>query len=729
MEMPVNVGDETIQDFIDIWENPELGLPLVSMPRCVPPRSLPKGGAVYREGPRFKVSAQELGMNVGWERGEEEEPALYLQLQTSFERQDMTGNERWATRRASDGSSACSCTSGSTEDSETMVLTPFILSHSNPSSPGADQTLSLGGERSLRSLSASASTGPDYELSPVNLSPVPDGLYPHPLFPQSSNTPGPAPVVQESFLHPILSRASPPRLPRPTTPLRLASVPEITHQRSHSSTGATSCPSPQGPYFENPRARPVTPARKAVSTPSSPERLRAIWPLPIDFRSTGVGESPTASLPRSWGSSSATDGPGLTRKASRILGIDFRPKLALPRGLRSYSSNLSTASSSVPPLSSGHSSTTSTASTSSTRSTRSSASTPSSALPYDPTEDCVTLTTALNQYAKSRKIPHLLNKTVARIALRPSNLENLNQAFASLPSNQSRSLDTEIRTQTTGPHRLLLLKLLSGPHRNEAEWLSTYCRSSPGQAHTQVPPDDKLVAEIIFGKSPRELRLLKAAFAELNNGWNICDALAELYPEGTSSAAFGRAARRLMKCDRDEGEPLGARRNEDIVAQVEDLYAVGRGGGGIKYLDQRLLLEVVIRRSDAFLRDLCRRFRERHARELVDVVAARERVIAGKGGVWPNNLEYAVIHALCCASSRPARDAKLLHDTIGILWVRDTRLIARAARLHFNQRHLRAVRAAYKAKYGKDLGEGIGGEIKRGAYRDLMVRVLEGARV
>lgn len=64
-----------------------------------------------------------------------------------------------------------------------------------------------------------------------------------------------------------------------------------------------------------------------------------------------------------------------------------------------------------------------------------------------------------------------------------------------------------------------------------------------------------------------------------------------------------------------------------------------------------------------------------------------------------------------------------------MLRVQDTRLIARAVRLHFDQKHLRAVKTAYEARYGKDLVERIGGEIKKGAYRDLMLRVLEGARV
>ncbi|CAZ82865.1 unnamed protein product [Tuber melanosporum] len=631
--MPVDLCDETIQDFIDIWENMELDLSLVSMSPDIPPASRSKGGDLYRGVPKVKFSTQELGMNVGWERGKKEEPALYLQLQTSFRRQDVRGDERWSTQGNDEGSSLYSLTSVSSDDSETMVLTPYIVSSPTSSGLGACQSLSFGGEGSL---SSSASTTPDYELSPVNLSPVPEALHPPHLFRDFGNTSAPALVTQESLLYPAVTRAP----PGPTTPFQLASVPEIAHQRSHSSAGTTGHPSPWDSYFENPRARPVTPARKAVSTPSSPVRLRAAWSLVTNSLTTGVGGSPTSPPPRSRGSTSTPCVPVLARRAAKILGVGSPPTSTLPHGLRSYSSNLSTASSSPTLLSRGHSST-----ASSSCSSRSSASTPRSPVAYDPTLDCATLTTALNQYTKTRKIPYLLNKTAAKIALQPSNLPDLDRAFSSLPSNQGICLSTKIRTQTTGPHRLLLLKLLSGPHRGEAEWLSTYCCPlGPRHTRTQIPPDDKLLAEIIFGKSPRELRLLKDTFAELNNGWNIRDALAELYPVGTTGAAFGRAASRLMKCDRDEeDEILGAKRGEEIVAHVEDLYAVGEGGGGVKYLDQRLLLEVVIRRSDGFLRDLCSRFRERHARELVDVVAARERVVVGKGGAWPNNLVRLLI--------------------------------------------------------------------------------------
>lgn len=46
-------------------------------------------------------------------------------------------------------------------------------------------------------------------------------------------------------------------------------------------------------------------------------------------------------------------------------------------------------------------------------------------------------------------------------------------------------------------------------------------------------------------------------------------------------------------------------------------------------------------------------------------------------------------------------------------------------RLHFDQAHLRRVKDAYKARYGKDIMEKVRKEVKKGPYRDLMVKLLE----
>lgn len=52
--------------------------------------------------------------------------------------------------------------------------------------------------------------------------------------------------------------------------------------------------------------------------------------------------------------------------------------------------------------------------------------------------------------------------------------------------------------------------------------------------------------------------------------------------------------------------------------------------------------------------------------------------------------------------------------------------MARVVRLHFDQVHLRRVKEAYKVRYGRDILERVRKEVKKGPYRDLMVKLLEG---
>lgn len=250
---------------------------------------------------------------------------------------------------------------------------------------------------------------------------------------------------------------------------------------------------------------------------------------------------------------------------------------------------------------------------------------------YDPTLDAVALHESFLALNSKRPSPALLNKTIMALSRRPEVIPLVKHRFKTL---YSHDLTTILRTSTSGNHRLLIMRLLAGPSRYDAEWLTAYCR------HPNLPADDKIVAETLFGKPPAELERLKATFSALNGGQKLRDALAKRY--GPAPSAFGRAAVRILSGYRGAGEeaalpPGGLEREAAILAHVEDLYRSADRTGN-KYLDQGLLVELVLRRSDAYLRGLCKRFAERHARELVDVVAARERVLVGSAGVLPNNL-------------------------------------------------------------------------------------------
>lgn len=171
-----------------------------------------------------------------------------------------------------------------------------------------------------------------------------------------------------------------------------------------------------------------------------------------------------------------------------------------------------------------------------------------------------------------------------------------------------------------------------------------------------------MIAEAIFGKQPDEIERIKTAFATSSPSRSLETVIEGLYlgsaQHSTSSSygaspnlAFGRAVLRILRADREyETAKTVSLLNVDhlltreakLMGDVEDLYRpekqLGGPGSINKYLDQNLLLELILEKSDIYLRDLCTRFRERHVRELVDVITSRDRVLAGSAGALPNNL-------------------------------------------------------------------------------------------
>lgn len=69
------------------------------------------------------------------------------------------------------------------------------------------------------------------------------------------------------------------------------------------------------------------------------------------------------------------------------------------------------------------------------------------------------------------------------------------------------------------------------------------------------------------------------------------------------------------------------------------------------------------------------------------------------------------------------RDAKLLEKTMAGLGTRDTQLVYRTLRAHWNPHRMEAIKEAYKNRFGKTLEARIRGETS-GSYRDLLVKVV-----
>lgn len=69
------------------------------------------------------------------------------------------------------------------------------------------------------------------------------------------------------------------------------------------------------------------------------------------------------------------------------------------------------------------------------------------------------------------------------------------------------------------------------------------------------------------------------------------------------------------------------------------------------------------------------------------------------------------------------RDAKLLEATMAGLGTKNTQLIYRIVRAHWNPVRLEAIKTAYKNRYGKTLEHRVKGETS-GPYRDILIDII-----
>jgi len=208
----------------------------------------------------------------------------------------------------------------------------------------------------------------------------------------------------------------------------------------------------------------------------------------------------------------------------------------------------------------------------------------------------------------------------------------------------------DVRAETTLHYRTTLTRLIAGPYEAEAQALK--------QNESTFFMDDKIVAEVLFGKNPDEIRGIKWHFEQLH-GISLQEALENLYiadpaPSGSvfdtagPSTSFGRACIRVLRADRqvETFESLSQLSDEKMMkrehrlnSDVENLYKTHpQRRVSNKYLNQDLLLELVIRRSDLYLGELCRMFQERHGIQLAELALAKDRTKMISGSYYPVSL-------------------------------------------------------------------------------------------
>lgn len=140
------------------------------------------------------------------------------------------------------------------------------------------------------------------------------------------------------------------------------------------------------------------------------------------------------------------------------------------------------------------------------------------------------------------------------------------------------------------------------------------------------------------------------------------------------------------------------------------------GSGGNSYAGgETEMIEILVNRSDRWLRALVEYFGERYQRDLAKCVIEHSRNLVGE----------TLTHILHGATQKALRDAKLLEQAITAVreQSREDLLISRATRIHWDPRHLEEVKIMFRKKYRVDLGTRLR-EVSNKEFGEFLVRMM-----
>ncbi|KAK6441098.1 hypothetical protein LTR95_002666 [Oleoguttula sp. CCFEE 5521] len=235
----------------------------------------------------------------------------------------------------------------------------------------------------------------------------------------------------------------------------------------------------------------------------------------------------------------------------------------------------------------------------------------------------------------------------------------------------------------------------------------------------------ELLIESLLARSNAEIREIKDSFRDKR----YADSLTKCMEKELKADKFKTAVMMALEGRRQEEQDVYPR--EYVERDVEGLVrSVNAEKGG-----ETAMLEVVLRRSDAHLREVMRGYQARTGENFA-------RVALGRSG---NLVGEVLAHILNGAINRPARDALLLHHAIRDISshpstksassskttadkdkpdeIRYELLISRVIRLHWDRAHMARVKRDYEGKYGRSVEAELEGCL-RGDFGEFMGEVV-----
>jgi len=260
-----------------------------------------------------------------------------------------------------------------------------------------------------------------------------------------------------------------------------------------------------------------------------------------------------------------------------------------------------------------------------------------------------------------------------------------------------KSLPDRIDKVNNGYYGQILRGLSLGPLGYDVELVN--------KALAGFGTNETLLTELILGRPAHEVRWLKTGY-KLRFGRDLVDSV--------KSDLSGKLERMYIMA-------LHAQKPIDLPHTVADPTKVAEDietlNTAAKKKNELPFFEILINRSDRHLAAVIQGFGQRY-KSLSKVIKKN----------FSGNMQEALLYIMHGVKPKRDgqgiwRDAKMLEKTMAGLGTKDTMLIYRLLRAHWDPVRFKAVKDAYLRRYGKTLEHRVKGETS-GPYRDVLIAII-----
>lgn len=260
----------------------------------------------------------------------------------------------------------------------------------------------------------------------------------------------------------------------------------------------------------------------------------------------------------------------------------------------------------------------------------------------------------------------------------------------------NRDLERDIHSETSRYFRDGLVAIVQGPLMHDVQAVHSAIKG--------LGTKESVLNDVLLGRSNADMRAIKQAYHETHRRTLEADVKGDL----------------SMKTERLFSMAMAATRNEEsapvIPAEIDrDATELHRAMDARAGTDQITVCSIISNRSDGQIRALAHHWEQKYHNSL-------EKVIASE---FSGHMQDALLLMVRRGCDRTMSDATQLEDAMAGLGTKDTLLVQRVVRVHWDRPHMDQVKRAYAHRYKKDLIQRVKGEIRDKHYEGLMVACLQ----